>query len=274
MATADPAVTLDITGMTCASCVRRVERALSKVQGVETASVNLAAETARVTFASPVAVGALVAAVEKAGYEAAPSAAGKDRQAEREAHARSTLVQLLFFGALAVPTIILAMAMDIAGMHINDDPRLHGWIVLALATPIQLGLGWRFYRGAWVSLRHLNPNMDVLVAMGTSVAFLYSAWVVLRDNHNHMFFDVSAAVLVFITMGKYFEETSKGAASSAIAHSLASAPEMPPSFVPVSRPKCQSNRSLAVTSSWSAPASASRSTVWSGTVTPRSTNRC
>jgi Cu+-exporting ATPase len=216
MATADPAVTLDITGMTCASCVRRVERALSKVQGVETASVNLAAETARVTFASPVAVGALVAAVEKAGYEAAPSAAGKDRQAEREAHARSTLVQLLFFGALAVPTIILAMAMDIAGMHINDDPRLHGWIVLALATPIQLGLGWRFYRGAWVSLRHLNPNMDVLVAMGTSVAFLYSAWVVLRDNHNHMFFDVSAAVLVFITMGKYFEETSKGAASSAI----------------------------------------------------------
>jgi len=202
--------------MTCASCVRRVERALGKVPGVETASVNLAAETARVTFAESVELDALVAAVEKAGYTAAPTRAGSDRAGQREAHARSTLIQLLVFGALAVPTIVLAMAMDIAGMHINDDPRLHGWIVLALATPIQFGLGWRFYRGAWISLRHLNPNMDVLVALGTSVAYLYSAWVVVTDSHNHMFFDVSAAVLVFITMGKYFEETSKGAASSAI----------------------------------------------------------
>ena len=216
MATPDTSVTLDITGMTCASCVRRVERALAKVPGVETASVNLAAETARVTFGAPVPVESLIAAVEKAGYEAATSVPDADRSGEREAHARKTLIQLLVFGALAVPTIVLAMAMDIAGMHINDDPKLHGWIVLLLATPIQFGLGWRFYRGASISLRHLNPNMDVLVALGTSVAYLYSAWVVITNSHNHMFFDVSAAVLVFITMGKYFEETSKGAASSAI----------------------------------------------------------
>ncbi len=216
MATTDTSVTLDITGMTCASCVRRVERALAKVPGVETATVNLAAETARVTFGAPVPVDSLIAAVEKAGYEASPTAPEKDRSGEREAHARKTLIQLLVFGALAVPTIILAMSMDIAGMHINDDPKLHGWIVLLLATPIQFGLGWRFYRGAWISLRHLNPNMDVLVALGTSVAYVYSAWVVITNSMNHMFFDVSAAVLVFITMGKYFEETSKGAASSAI----------------------------------------------------------
>ncbi len=216
MAATDTSVTLDITGMTCASCVRRVERALAKVPGVETASVNLAAETARVTFGAPVDLGNLIAAVEKAGYEASPTAADKDRTGEREAHARKTLIQLLVFGTLAAPTIVLAMAMDIAGMHINDDPRLHGWIVMLLATPIQFGLGWRFYRGAWISLRHMNPNMDVLVALGTSVAYLYSVWVVITNSHNHMFFDVSAAVLVFITMGKYFEETSKGAASSAI----------------------------------------------------------
>lgn len=176
MATPDTSVTLDITGMTCASCVRRVERALAKVPGVETASVNLAAETARVTFGAPVPVESLIAAVEKAGYEAATSVPDADRSGEREAHTRKTLIQLLVFGALAVPTIVLAMAMDIAGMHINDDPKLHGWIVLLLATPIQFGLGWRFYRGAWISLRHLNPNMDVLVALGTSVAYLYSAW--------------------------------------------------------------------------------------------------
>ncbi|MGB4862960.1 MAG: heavy metal translocating P-type ATPase, partial [Tepidiformaceae bacterium] len=216
MATTDSAVTLDITGMTCASCVRRVERALGKVPGVETASVNFASETARVTLASDVAMDSLIAAVTKAGYEAVPSEADSDREGARESHAHRTLIQLLVFGALAVPTIVLAMAMDIAGMHINDDPRLHGWIVLALATPIQFGLGWRFYRGSWTSLRHMNPNMDVLVALGTSVAFAYSTWVVISNNHKHMFFDVSAAVLVFITMGKYFEETSKGAASSAI----------------------------------------------------------
>ncbi|MGE3075519.1 MAG: heavy metal translocating P-type ATPase [Dehalococcoidia bacterium] len=216
MAKTDSAVTLDITGMTCASCVRRVERALGKVPGVETASVNFAAETARVTLGSEVPVDTLIAAVTKAGYAAAPTTAGSDRQGEREDHAHKTLMQLLIFGALAVPTIILAMAMDIAHMHINNDPQLHGWIVLALATPIQIGLGWRFYRGGWTSLRHLNPNMDVLVALGTSVAFVYSAWVVITNRDNTMFFDVSAAVLVFITMGKYFEETSKGAASSAI----------------------------------------------------------
>ncbi|MEO8540926.1 MAG: heavy metal translocating P-type ATPase, partial [bacterium] len=216
MATTDSSVTLDITGMTCASCVRRVERALAKVPGVETASVNLAAETVRVTFAEAVEFDTLAAAVQKAGYVATPTKKQEERATERASHARSTRLQLLIFGALAIPTIILAMSMDIAGMHINDDPKLHGWIVLALATPIQLGLGWRFYRGAWISLRHMNPNMDVLVALGTSVAFVYSAWVVITNDHRHMFFDVSAAVLVFITMGKYFEESSKGAASAAI----------------------------------------------------------
>ncbi len=216
MAASTNAVTLDISGMTCASCVRRVERALGKVEGVETASVNFAAENARVTLAAPVPVEVLVAAVEKAGYAAKPADASKDRDQERAAHAHSTLLQLIAGSILAVPTIVLAMAMDIAGMHINDNPQLHGWIVMLLATPVQLGLGWRFYKGSYTSLRHLNPNMDVLVALGTTVAFVYSAWVVITNSHEHMFFDVSAAVLVFITMGKYFEETSKGAASSAI----------------------------------------------------------
>ena len=217
MPTKEQATVLDITGMTCASCVRRVERALSKVEGVETATVNFAAETARVTFAHDVPVEALVASVEKAGYGARPSTPDNDRLADRASHARATLNMLIFGAILGVPTIILAMAMDIAGMAINGDHRLTGWVLLALATPVQVGLGWRFYRGSYASLRHLNPNMDVLVALGTSVAFIFSAWVVVFDRMEHMFFDVSAAVLVFITMGKYFEEKSKGAASAAIA---------------------------------------------------------
>jgi Cu+-exporting ATPase len=210
------AITLDIDGMTCASCVRRVERALSKVGGVETASVNFAAETARVTLAAPVPIETLVAAVEKAGYHAAPASAETNRDQDRADSARRTLWTLLAGSALAVPAIVIAMAMDIADLSIGGSPQFTGWLLLVLATPVQFGLGWRFYRGGFISLRHLNPNMDVLVALGTTVAFAYSVGVVVSGRHDHMFFDVSAAVLVFITMGKYFEETSKGQASSAI----------------------------------------------------------
>ena len=216
MTTKERSVTLDITGMTCASCVRRVERALSKIPGVETASVNFAAETARVTLAEDVALGQLTAAVEKAGYAAIESEPGIDRSAERAGHARKTLYALVLGSILAIPTIVLAMAMDIAGLALFGDHQFTGRLLLLLATPVQFGLGWRFYKGSYTSLRHLNPNMDVLVALGTSVAYAFSAWVVLANQPYHMFFDVSSGVLVFITMGKYFEERSKGAASSAI----------------------------------------------------------
>ena len=202
--------------MTCASCVRRVERALSKVEGVETANVNFAAETARVTLANDVPVTDLVAAVTKAGYAAEQSRPDTNRDADRAGHARRTLYTLVFGAIFAVPTIILAMGMDIAGLAINGDHQLTGWILLVLATPVQVVLGWRFYKGSYTSLRHLNPNMDVLVALGTTVAYVFSAWTVLASASRSMFFDVSSAVLVFITMGKYFEEMSKGATTSAI----------------------------------------------------------
>jgi Cu+-exporting ATPase len=206
--------TLDITGMTCASCVRRVERALGKVEGVESANVNFASETALVTASTSVPSDVLIAAVEKAGYAARLKDAG-DAAAERAGYARRTLALVIFGAILAIPTVVLSMAMDIAGLSIVS-PRVHGWIVLALATPVQVVLGWRYYRGSYTSLRHLNPNMDVLIALGTTVAYAFSAWVVIARADYTMFFDVSAAVLVFITMGKYFEERSKGMASSAI----------------------------------------------------------
>jgi|CXWL01.1.fsa_nt_gi Cu+-exporting ATPase len=215
MVTKQQTTTLDITGMTCASCVRRVERALSKVEGVEQANVNFASETALVTAGDDVAVEHLIHAVEKAGYHAAPAA--HDHGAPyRAEHARRTLMLTLFGAALAIPTVVLAMGMDIAGVYLAGNVRVTAWTVFALATPIQLVLGWRYYRGSLASLRHLNPNMDVLIALGTGTAYAYSAWVVVFDKPYAMFFDVSAAVLVFMTMGKYFEERSKGQASSAI----------------------------------------------------------
>ena len=217
MATANgTTVTLDISGMTCASCVRRVERALSKVEGVEIAAVNFATETAMVTLGAAVPVPSLIAAVEKAGYKAVPTQSRNDRAEERADESRRTLRLLLAGAAFAVPTIFIAMAMDIANLPLFGSHRFTGYLLLVLATPVQFGLGWRFYRGAYTSLRHLNPNMDVLVAIGTSVAYAFSAAVVVFDPGRHMFFDVSTAVLVFITMGKYLEETSKGRASAAI----------------------------------------------------------
>ncbi len=213
----DNAVTLEISGMTCASCVRRVERALGRVEGVDTASVNFAAERARVALNADVPVEKLLAAVEKAGYGARPATHDQAREQERARRSRATLWLLLVGAVLGIPVVILSMAMEISGLTINDDPRLTGRLILALATPVQLLLGWRYYRGSFISLRHLNPNMDVLVALGTSVAFFFSAWVVLWDRDYDMFFDVSAALLVFITLGKYFEEQSRAAASEAIA---------------------------------------------------------
>src|SRR5438105_1931429 len=125
------ATTLDISGMTCASCVRRVERALGKVPGVESANVNFATETALVTAAGDLPANSLIAAVEKAGYAAKLATPAADRSAERDVHARRTLALVVFGAALAVPAIVLAMSMDIAGLAIAGDPRLHGWIVLA-----------------------------------------------------------------------------------------------------------------------------------------------
>ena len=215
MATKELTATLDIDGMTCASCVRRVERALGKVPGVETANVNFASETAYVTTDGTVGEEALVAAVERAGYAASVSR-GEDRTAAREEHSRRTLALLIFGAVLGVPVIVLSMAMDIAGIYLFGNERFSMWLALALATPVQFVLGWRYYRGSYISLRHLNPNMDVLIALGTSAAYFYSAWVVVFDKHYAMFLDVSVAVLLFITMGKYFEERARGSASSAI----------------------------------------------------------
>ncbi|MEX2236874.1 MAG: heavy metal translocating P-type ATPase [Dehalococcoidia bacterium] len=216
MAASEQTIQLDIGGMTCASCVRRVERGLSKVAGVETANVNFASEKAYVTAADSVAVEALIGAVEKAGYSARVSAAREEKDKEKQGQAQHTLRVLIFGALLGIPAVVLSMALDIADLAIFGNERLHMWVVLALATPIQAVLGWRFYRGSWASLRHLNPNMDVLIAMGTSIAWLFSAWVVVFDREYSMYFDVSSAVLVFITMGKYLEEVSKGAASAAI----------------------------------------------------------
>ncbi len=222
-------VDLAVTGMTCASCAGRVEAALRAVPGVSTAAVNLATEQARVTVAAgTVTADALVAAIEAAGYEAAPAATAGGAEAadvQRDAAARRDGLHLLVAGLLAAPLVapMLLMPFGIAWMP-------PGWLQLALATPIQLWLGARFYRAGWRALRAGAGNMDLLVALGTSAAYGLSLVELVRaEAHGHaaphLYFEASAVVITLVLLGKRLESRAKRRTASAIRALTALRPE-------------------------------------------------
>ncbi len=172
-AAVEPSETLDlaVTGMTCASCVSRVEKVILRVPGVTGASVNLATERARVTGAHP-DLGALIRAVEKAGFGAAqvqPEAV----PAEHEPRDRLDLMRLAAAAVLAAP---LAAGMAIPAL------TLPGWAQFLLASVVQFWLGARFYRAGWHAARAMSGNMDLLVALGTTSAWGLSTWLLLTGR--------------------------------------------------------------------------------------------
>jgi Cu+-exporting ATPase len=205
--------TLTIEGMTCASCVRRVEKALAQVPGVTAAEVNLATETARISGASDTA--ALIAAVRKAGY-------GAHVHVEHETAAPAPLWPVLLAAALSLP-LVVPMVGDLFGAHW----MLPGWLQLALATPVQLGLGARFYVAAWKALRARSGNMDLLVAIGTSAGYGLSLWHLLTDTDAmpHLYFEASAVVITLVLLGKWLEARAKRQTTEAIRALQALRPE-------------------------------------------------
>jgi P-type Cu+ transporter len=215
----DPAapvtVNLAIDGMTCAACAIRVEKALARLPGVD-AAVNLATERARIRFAPGATdITALVDTVRKAGYGARELAA-TSREIEKSRRAESYRRELRWFWLSAVLTVPLLLQMGgmVAGIHADFLPR---WLQWALATPVQFLVGRRFYAGAWNALRGGAANMDVLVALGTSMAYLYSAAVTLFGlHHHHVYFEASAAIITLVLMGKLLEARAKGRTSGAI----------------------------------------------------------
>lgn len=224
-------IELGVQGMTCASCVSRVERALKKVDGVLDASVNLATERASVRYLpSSVSAGQLKAAVVGAGYGVLESQTGVDRSdQEREAREREVrgLRGAVTFSALfALPLLILAMApmffMPLEmWLHERVGMSTLNWIMLALAAPVQFGPGLRFYRLGWKSLSHRSPDMNALVMIGTSAAFFYSLLVTLApqifpEGTAHVYYEASAVVITLILLGKYFEAIAKGRSSEAM----------------------------------------------------------
>jgi Cu+-exporting ATPase len=208
-------VNLAIDGMTCASCAGRIEKALTSLPGVE-ATVNLATERARIRFAPGTTdIPSLIETVRKAGYGARELAA-TSRDAEKSRHAENYRRELRWFwlsAALTLP-LLLQMGAMFAGSHEDYFPRGWQWL---LATPVQFWIGRRFYVGAWNALRGGGANMDVLVALGTSMAYLYSAAVTLFGlHHHHVYFEAGAAIITLVLMGKLLEARAKGKTSGAI----------------------------------------------------------
>jgi len=204
---------LAIDGMTCASCVGRVERALLKVPGVRSAAVNLASERAHVEVLGPPDPAALIQAVEAAGYHATASserrpAADAARRLQRERWA-------VIAGLLLAAPLVLPMFGELFGQHW----MLPAWIQFLLATPVQFVLGARFYVAGWKAVRAGAGNMDLLVAIGTSAGYglsLYQWWATPAGQMPHLYFEASAVVIALVLLGKYLESRAKRQTSAAI----------------------------------------------------------
>jgi Cu+-exporting ATPase len=204
-----------IYGMTCVACAVRIEKGLNKLEGVR-AQVNFATETARVRYVPGLAaVEQLAATIRTAGYEASErieASAGEDK-ARRAAIYRSELRLLWVSIALSLPLVVQMISM-FGQSHGDLLPR---WLQFALATPVQFWIGRRFYVGGWKALRGGGSNMDVLIALGTTMAYGMSAIVTLAGlEHQHVYFEASAVIITLVLMGKLLEARAKLKTSAAI----------------------------------------------------------
>ena len=236
-------VDVPLLGMTCANCANTIERTLKKLPGVSNVAVNYANERAAVDYVpGAISIADMVSAVRKAGYDVPTAGTGVAiadssdvEQAAREAEIadrkRRMIVGLIF----AIPAFILSMSRDLGllarlfgpafapmaaveGM-VHAIPAAYNainWALLALALPVQLYTGWPYYLHGYKSLRNGSANMDVLVALGSSVAFLYSLMIVLGMVNGHVYFETAAVILALISVGKFVEARAKGRTSEAI----------------------------------------------------------
>jgi len=214
--------TLKVSGMSCAACAARIEKKLNKLEGVQKAVVNLATEKASIEYdSSKIKVSDMIKAIESLGYNAdRAEEVSHDREKEQREKEIKRLRTELIISALLSSPLILAMLLTMVNI---DIAFLHNeYFQLAVATPIQFIIGFRFYKNAFYALRARSANMDVLVAMGTSAAYFFSIYNAFFVPHEHgmmmkeLYFESAAVIITLILLGKYLEAVAKGKTSEAI----------------------------------------------------------
>ena len=202
-----PTQRLRVKGMTCAACVRRVEKVLTRVPEVQSATVNLATETAEVQTAQPVDITALIEAIRAAGYDAEPIEPAAPTAEDDPARA----LQRRLWVSLALTAPIVALSMFLP----HPLPG-QGWILLALTLPVQFGVALPLYRAAWGALWHGTANMEVLVLLGTLAAFFYSFALTLQGQAHHLYYETSAVIITLVLLGRTLEARARGQAKRAL----------------------------------------------------------
>lgn len=231
-------LSLSIQGMSCAACVRRVQQALSRVDGVLEAEVNFASERATVSIlAGQTSVSELARAVEQAGYKVVEAPGGDLLEQEREAREKTLLALRHKFAAgvaLLVPMLLLCYWEPLGlGMLLPISTRTNFLLQLLLQTPIQFWVGWQFYRGAWAAATHRTTDMNTLIAVGTSAAYLYSLLATFFPSlfsaqglAAGVYFDTAGAIIVIILLGRMLEAKARGRTSEAISKLMGLQPRM------------------------------------------------
>lgn len=217
---ADERIRLNVIGMTCTNCSAGVERVLNRDKGVEKASVSFANKRAMVSFDSTKTdIDTLIKRIQRAGFDAIVD--DEFHREEMEAAQKASLQKLqnrLIISVLLSAPMLLGMIFQMLGSNAGWVNFVHTpWVQLLLTTPVQFWIGSRFYKGAYTSLKNRSPNMDVLVALGTTAAFLYSFYNgFLGGNPHHLYFESSAVIITLILLGNFFEERAKSHTGAAI----------------------------------------------------------
>ena len=214
-------ITVEIGGMHCVMCAAAVERSLKKMDGVQEAEVSYASESARIVYDdTKLGMKAIAKNVKQAGYVVVED---KSEYQQKEFH--KLLISFIISAVLAVPFMVEMVLMFAA----PNAPLMHtlhnGWLQLILATLVEFGIGWRFFVGAWESIRGGSANMDVLVSLGTLSAYLYSLYNVLTGGHT-FYFEACVVVITLVLLGKMFETKAKARANSAVESLLQLQPKM------------------------------------------------
>ncbi len=214
-------VQLDIEGMTCASCVAHVEKAIKTLPGISSATVNLASEKATVSYDTQSAdIQAIIKSISDSGYKASPATENRDEAEQKKLRYENRLKRHSIIAAvLSTPLLLsmIAMLADIKALDFLHSP----WLQLALATPVQLWTGFPFYTASFKSIKAGNPGMDVLVALGTSAAYLYSIFngfiaQAIGVDSTGLYFEASSLIITLVLLGRYFEARATGKTSQAL----------------------------------------------------------